>query len=111
MFTPSRISPVLGVGLLELALCLAASAASADGPGLGKPVTEAEIAAWDISIEPNGKGLPAGAGKPPPGAPIYLEKSAAGHGPQGQTGGTGGTAAPIPPPGGRGPPTAQFCAA
>jgi hypothetical protein len=36
MFMPSRISPALG-----LALCLSASAASADGPGLGKPLTEA----------------------------------------------------------------------
>ena len=52
MFTPSRISLSLGAGVLGLALCLAASAAS-DGPGLGKPVTEAGIAAWDISIEPN----------------------------------------------------------
>jgi cytochrome c len=97
MFTPSRISPVLEVGLLGLALCLAASAASADGPGLGKPVTEAEIAAWDISIEPNGKGLPAGAGAPAQGAHIYVEKCAACHGPEGKAGVTGVTAAPLPP--------------
>ena len=68
MFTPSRSSPTLGVGVLGLALCLTASAASADGPGLGKPVTEADIAAWDISIEPSGKGLPPGAGTPAQGA-------------------------------------------
>ena len=92
MFTPSRISPVFG-----LALCLAASAASADGPGLGKSITEADIAAWDISIEPNGKGLPPGAGTPAQGAHIYVEKCAACHGPEGKAGVTGMTAAPLPP--------------
>jgi hypothetical protein len=73
MFTPSRISPTLGVGVLGLALCLAASAASADGPGLGKPVTEADIAAWDISIDPSGKGLPPGR---PARAPISMWRNA-----------------------------------
>jgi hypothetical protein len=33
-----------------LALVLAAAAARAEPPGLGKPVTEADVAAWDISI-------------------------------------------------------------
>ena len=97
MFTPSRISPTLGVTALGLALCWAASAASADGPGLGKPVTEADIAAWDISIEPSGKGLPPGAGTPAQGAHIYVEKCAACHGPEGKAGVTGVTAAPLPP--------------
>ena len=95
MFTPSRISPSLGVGVLGLALCLAASAASADGPGLGKPITEADIAAWDISIEPSGKGLPSGAGTPAQGAHIYVEKCAACHGPGGKGGVTGVNAAPL----------------
>jgi hypothetical protein len=75
MFTPSRISLSLGVGVLGLALCLAASAASACGPGLGKPLTEADIAVWDISIEPSGKGLPPGAGTPAQGAHIHVENA------------------------------------
>ncbi len=98
MFTPSTISPALG-----LALCLAASAASADSPGLGKPLTEADIAAWDISIEPDGKGLPAGAGTPAQGAHVYAEKCAACHGPEGKGGVAGVTAAPLPPLVGGGP--------
>src|SRR5271168_1996105 len=97
MFTPSRISLTLGVAALGLALCLATNATSADGPGLGKPVTEADIAAWDISIEPSGKGLPPGAGTPAQGAHIYVEKCAACHGPEGKAGVTGVTAAPLPP--------------
>ena len=103
MFTPSRISLRLGAGAVGLTLCLAASAASAEGPGLGKPLTEAEITAWDISIEPNGKGLPPGAGTPAQGAPIYAEKCAACHGPEGKGGVTGVTAAPLPPLVGGGP--------
>ena len=94
----ATITPALG-----LALCLAAGAASADGPGLGKPLTEADIAAWDISIEPDGKGLPAGAGTPAQGARIYAEKCAACHGPEGKGGVAGVTAAPLPPLVGGGP--------
>jgi mono/diheme cytochrome c family protein len=103
MFTRSRISLTLGAAILGVALCLAASGASADGPGLGKPVTEADIAAWDISIEPAGKGLPAGAGTPAQGAYVYAEKCAACHGPEGKGGVTGVTAAPLPPLVGGGP--------
>ncbi len=43
-----------------LALVLGASAARAETPGLGQPISEADIAAWDISILPDGSGLPAG---------------------------------------------------
>jgi cytochrome c len=98
MFTPSTIPPAFG-----LTLCLAASAASADGPGLGKALTEADIAAWDISIEPDGTGLPPGAGTPPQGAHVYAEKCAACHGPEGKAGVTGVTAAPLAPLVGGGP--------
>src|SRR5271169_2624953 len=90
MFTPSRIYSAVG-----LALCLVAGAASADGPGLGKPLTEANIAAWDISIEPDGKGLPPGGGTPAQGARIYAEKCAQCHGPEGKGGVAGVAAAPL----------------
>ena len=90
MFTPSRISPAVG-----LAFCLAASVASADGPGLGKPIDPAEIAAWDISVAPDGTGLPPGAGTPAQGALIYAEKCTQCHGPDGKGGVTGVNAAPL----------------
>ena len=70
MFTPSGIFSAVG-----LAFCVAVGAASAEGPGLGKPLTEAEVAAWDISIQPDGKGLPSGAGAPAQGA-ASMRKSA-----------------------------------
>ena len=34
----------------------------AQTPNLGKPVTSAEIAGWDINILPDGTGLPFGSG-------------------------------------------------
>src|SRR5580704_1050556 len=85
------------------ALLLLAGAAAADGPGLGKPIAPGDIAAWDISIEPDGKGLPPGAGTPAQGAPIYAEKCALCHGPEGKGGVTGVTVAPLPPLVGGGP--------
>jgi len=69
---------------LALALILAsAGAACAEPPGLGKPITEADIAAWDISIMPDGAGLPPGRGTPAVGAQVYAQKCAACHGENG----------------------------
>jgi S-disulfanyl-L-cysteine oxidoreductase SoxD len=62
----------------------AASATFAAGPNLGKPVTQAEMAAWDISILPDGGGLPAGSGMPARGAAVYAAKCAMCHGDQGE---------------------------
>ena len=78
-----------------LAFCLAADAASAEGPNLGKPIDAAEIAAWDISIQPDGTGLPPGGGKAADGARIYADKCAQCHGPDGKGGVAGVTASPL----------------
>ena len=66
---------------------LATAAAWAETPNLGKPIDEAAIAAWDISILPDGTGLPKGSGTPAQGAVIYAEKCAACHGDNGKGGG------------------------
>jgi S-disulfanyl-L-cysteine oxidoreductase SoxD len=78
-----------------LALCLAAGVAEAEGPSLGKPIDPADIGAWDISIQPDGTGLPPGAGTPAQGARIYTEKCAQCHGPDGKGGVAGVTASPL----------------
>jgi hypothetical protein len=70
MFTRSRL-----ITAVWLAFSVTAGAASAEGLNLGKPVDAAAIAAWDISIEPDGTGLPAGAGSPPK-APAYTRRNA-----------------------------------
>src|SRR5260370_38913744 len=50
------------------------------GPNLGKPIDPAEIAPWDIDIEPDGTGLPAGSGTSEQGASIFAAKCALCHG-------------------------------
>src|SRR5215510_13834485 len=59
---------------------------AADAPKFGKPITESDAAAWDISIAPDGKGLPAGSGTPAQGAMIYAQKCASCHGANGEGG-------------------------
>jgi S-disulfanyl-L-cysteine oxidoreductase SoxD len=69
-----------------LALAFGAGAALAQSPGLGKPLTEADIKQWDIAIMPDGSNLPAGSGTPAKGAKIFAEKCSACHGDAGKGG-------------------------
>jgi hypothetical protein len=71
---------------VALAFVLGSSAAHAEGPNLGKPIDPAEIAAWDISIMPDGTGLPPGSGVPAQGARVYADKCAMCHGENGKGG-------------------------
>src|ERR1700721_91579 len=68
--------------LVAAALLLAATAtvSLAETPHLGKPLDEAAIANWDISILPDGTGLPKGSGTSAQGAAIFAEKCSACHG-------------------------------
>src|SRR2546425_11327201 len=52
-------------------------------PNLGRPATPAEVAGWDISIPPDGTGLPPGSGTPEQGAIVYAQKCQACHGEKG----------------------------
>jgi S-disulfanyl-L-cysteine oxidoreductase SoxD len=82
MFTPKHA--ILAASLL---LATTAGVSRAETPHLGKPIDEAAIANWDISILPDGTGLPKGSGTPAQGAPIFAEKCAACHGDNGKGGG------------------------
>jgi len=62
------------------------AAVAAEQPGLGKPVTEADLALWDISVGPDGAGLPPGSGTPAQGAAIFAQKCELCHGPEGKGG-------------------------
>jgi len=55
-----------------------------EGPNLGLEATVEEIVAWDISIGPDGEGLPDGAGSVSEGANIYAAQCTACHGEQGK---------------------------
>jgi S-disulfanyl-L-cysteine oxidoreductase SoxD len=72
--------------------------------GLGRAATGADIAAWNIDVEPDGRNLPPGSGTPAQGAKIYASTCASCHGDRGQGGpaprlvggvGTLGTAHPV----------------
>ena len=78
-----------------LALSVPVGAVAAEGPHLGKPIDQNAIAAWDISVQADGTGLPPGAGTSVQGAKIYAEKCASCHGPEGKGGVAGVTAAPL----------------
>ena len=71
---------------LLLALALGSGIAIAQGPRLGKPVSESDLKIWDISVHPDGSNLPPGSGTPAQGAKIYAEKCAVCHGENGAGG-------------------------
>lgn len=48
--------------------------------GLGTPITENDVAAWNIDVGPDGVGLPKGNGTAKIGEPVFLAKCAACHG-------------------------------
>jgi mono/diheme cytochrome c family protein len=74
------IAMVLGLGVAN----------AADGPHFGQPISPTDLAPWDISIGPDGVGLPPGSGTPAQGAAVYADHGcSACHGDNG-TGGLGG---------------------
>ncbi|XSC43376.1 sulfite dehydrogenase [Bradyrhizobium sp. RDT10] len=76
MFTLKCIA--VGTSMLTIA-----SAALAQAPQFGQPIAPADIAAWDISIGPDGVGLPPGRGTAIEGEAIYVAKCQACHGEKG----------------------------
>ena len=80
-----RFSKLLVAGIV----LLAASASLAQTPSyknVGRAPTKEEIQAWDISVGPDGKGLPPGQGTAKEGAPIFAAKCAVCHGAAGEGG-------------------------
>jgi S-disulfanyl-L-cysteine oxidoreductase SoxD len=70
--------------LERLALCtamiVAAAPAMSQAPQFGQSIAPADIAPWDISIGPDGAGLPPGRGTPAQGEAVYAAKCQACHG-------------------------------
>jgi hypothetical protein len=66
-----------------VAFCLMPSVCSAQGPNLGRPLTPEEIRKIDITVTPDGRGLPAGSGSVSAGAAVYAKSCQSCHGAQG----------------------------
>jgi S-disulfanyl-L-cysteine oxidoreductase SoxD len=71
--------------IVALATTVVAMAGDEPRPlGIGRPAPAHEVAAIDITILPDGTGLPPGSGTAAQGAPVYAAKCAACHGDAGQ---------------------------
>ena len=55
-----------------------------DAPHLGMPMSHDEVAKWDLTIFPDGRGLPPGHGTAKEGRQIYERQCASCHGDEGQ---------------------------
>jgi mono/diheme cytochrome c family protein len=66
-----------------VSLACASAAAAQEGPRLGVPATPEQVAGWDISIAPDGTGLPPGSGTAAAGKAVYDTKCLACHGADG----------------------------
>lgn len=66
--------------LATSALVLIAHPLAAQTLGLGRAALPEEIAAWDVSVEPNGTGLPEGRGDVLTGEELWIENCASCHG-------------------------------
>jgi len=87
---PSLAGTLLFKRQLMLLACAAlistaAGAAHADQKfGFGHPVTQEDIAAWDINVFADGRNLPAGSGTVTQGASLYAQQCASCHGAKGE---------------------------
>src|SRR5580692_8196801 len=84
---------VLTAALAFAGLCRAQSQPSQSGsqnksahPNLGRPLAPDEIRRLDITVAPDGRGLPEGSGSVEQGAKVYAEKCQVCHGPQAKGG-------------------------
>ena len=78
----SLLQRTLAPGVFVVASLLASSAYA--GYGVGTPLSDQDIAAWNIDVAPDGRGLPAGSGDVATGARVFAAQCAACHGTQGQ---------------------------
>jgi len=76
----------LALAAALVALVGAAGPVAAQLPtyGLGRAPTAEEIKAWDLTIPPDGQGLPPGRGTAVEGKPVFVQRCASCHGETGQ---------------------------
>ncbi|WP_439109947.1 c-type cytochrome [Lentibacter sp.] len=74
------MSKFLKLTVAAIALAAASSPVAAEKLGLGRAATDAEIAAWDLDIHPDGTGLPEGSGDVWTGDEVFAQHCAVCHG-------------------------------
>ena len=73
------------LALLAWVPAFAGMTTAAQYPGVGRPATPSEIAAWDIDVRPDFKGLPPGSGSVAQGQAIWDAQCASCHGTFGES--------------------------
>jgi cytochrome c len=83
MSRPKRLQVA---SLVALVFAIGPAVVSAQLPtyGVGRPPTVEEVKAWELTIPPDGQGLPPGQGTAALGKPIYAARCAACHGETGE---------------------------
>jgi cytochrome c len=81
-----RALTVVGIGTIVIAAAAPPSRAQLPTYGLGRAPTPDEIRAWNVTIPPDGKGLPPGSGTATSGKAVYTERCASCHGEKGDDG-------------------------
>ena len=69
--------------LCTVVMLAAAPALAAESPHFGQPISPGDLAPWDISVGPDGAGLPPGRGTPKQGEAVFAAKCQACHGEKG----------------------------
>jgi S-disulfanyl-L-cysteine oxidoreductase SoxD len=77
-----RLRLVIAVAIVSASAGLSVAAAEMPTYGVGRAPTTEEIKAWDLTIPPDGRGLPPGSGTAAIGKGVFEEKCAPCHGPQ-----------------------------
>jgi S-disulfanyl-L-cysteine oxidoreductase SoxD len=93
----SMRNAALGIAACAAVLLFAAGA-GAQGPNLGQPISESDLAGWDLTVMPDGSGLPSGSGTPAQGKQLFASYCAICHGDGGKGGLADVLAVDNPPP-------------
>ncbi|MFL9907164.1 c-type cytochrome [Paraburkholderia sp. RL17-337-BIB-A] len=86
---PARVALAVLLSLTALASCSSIAPGELNAGtqyGIGTPLTDQDLAAWNIDIAPDGRGLPPGSGDVATGAHLFAAKCAACHGARGEGG-------------------------
>ncbi len=84
--TMSRLKLWRGASILALLVATGATPVAAQLPtyGVGRPPTPEEVRAWELTIPPDGQGLPPGKGTAALGRAVFAARCAACHGETGE---------------------------